>query len=75
MKIIQKDNFYNRISINKKHYNIDKKIICIKIKDKNKKNVFIQDIYFERIEKEKEDPICSFKFSLEIEKGKKKSFW
>lgn len=70
----QKDNFYNRISINKKHYNIDQKTKDIKIKDKNKNNIFIQDIYYERIEKEREEPICSFKFSLEIEKGKKNHF-
>ena len=70
----QKDNFYNRISINQKYYNIDQKTIDIIIKDKNKKNIFIQDIYYERIENETEEPICSFKFSLEIEKGKKNHF-
>ena len=61
-------NFYNVISINKKHYNIDKSIVDIKIKDKNKKNVFNQDIFYKRYEN---DTLCdSYKFSLEVDKGK-----
>jgi len=61
-------NFYNRIAINKKHYDINEKTMNIIIKDNNKKNTFIQDIIYERIENKK--LFISYKFSLEIEKGK-----
>ena len=61
-------NLYNRIKINKKYYDIDKKIMNIKIKDKNKKNIFNQNITYERIENGVS--IDSHKFSLEVEKGK-----
>ena len=61
-------NFYNRITINKKHYDINEKTMTIIIKDNNKKNTFIQDIIYERIENKK--LFRSYKFSLEIEKGK-----
>ena len=64
---IQK-NFYNKIKINKEVYDINKKIMKIKIKDKNKKNIFIQDIIYERIKNKKSTG--AHKFSLEIEKGK-----
>ena len=67
------NNFYNRISINKKHYNIDKKIMNIKLQDSYRNNLFIQDIYYERIGKEKITSSC--KFSMEVNKGKKKSLW
>ena len=68
-----KKNFYNRIRINNKYYNINKNMLNIKIEeDRNTKNTFIQDIIYERIENEK---LCnSYKFSLEVEKGKINNF-
>ena len=65
-------NFYNRIKINKKSYDIDRKIMNIKIKDKNKKNIFNQDITYEKVENRK--LIYSHKFSLEVDKGKVNHF-
>ena len=65
-------NHYNSISINKKHYVIDKKIMNIKVDDNNKNNIFIQDFYYERIENG--ISVCSAKFSLEVEKGKINNF-
>ena len=65
-------NFYNRISINNNHYDIKEKIMVIKIEEENKNNLFNQDIYYERIENK---TVChKYKFSLEVEKGKKNNF-
>ena len=61
-------NYYNVISINNKHYNIDKSIMDIKINDKNKKNLFNQDIYYERYENG--TLRSAYKFTLEVDKGK-----
>ena len=67
-----KNNFFNRITINQEQYNIDNKIMKIKIKDDNKKNIFIQDIIYERIQNKS---CCySYKFSLEVVRGKTNHF-
>ena len=64
----KENNFYNRITIDDMHYNINEKIMKIKLNDNNKKNIFIQDIVYEKIENEKVKN-C-YNFSLEVEKGK-----
>ena len=60
--------YYNRIKINKKYYNINNNIIKIKINDYKKNNIFIQNIYYERIEGEEIKD--TYKFSPELYKGK-----
>ena len=60
--------FYNKIKIDDKIYEIDKKTIKIKINDSSRKNLFNKKIIFVRIEKEK--LIDSIDYSYELNKGK-----
>ena len=69
---INKNYYYNRIKIDKKHYNIDNKIINIRIEDDMKNNIFIQDIIYERVENKKS--IFTYEFSLEVDRGKTNHF-
>ena len=65
----QNDNlFYNRITINNNNYEINNSKVKIKINDKGKKNVFIQNISLTKFQEGKNKE--SLHFSLEINKGK-----
>ena len=64
--------YYNKIKINNIYYDINNKNIKIKVDDKDKSDLFLQKIIYERIEKEK--CLDSYEFSLELNKGKIYSF-
>ena len=66
------DKYYNKIKINNIYYDINNKNIKIKVDDKDKSDLFLQKIIYERIEKEK--CLDSYEFSLELNKGKIYSF-
>ena len=66
------DKYYNKIKINNIYYDINNKNIKIKVDDKDKSDLFLQKIIYERIEKEKS--LDSYEFSLELNKGKIYSF-
>ena len=63
------NHYYNKIRINDKYYDINNKIIKVKIEDKEKSNLFLQKVIFERILEE--EYIDAYEFDLELEKGKK----
>ena len=60
--------YYNKIKINDKLYDINNKNIKIKVEDKEKNNLFLQKISYERIIENK--TLDSYIFYLELYKGK-----
>ena len=62
------DSFYNIIKINETEYKINENKFKIRINDKNKDNIFVQEISYQKIINKK--IIESFDFSVEINKGK-----
>ena len=60
--------YYNKIKINNKYYDINNQNIKINIEDKEKNNIFLQNITYERILEEKIDD--SYEFDLELDRGK-----
>ena len=61
-------NYYNKIRINDKYYDINNPNIKINIEDKEKNNIFLQKVSYERIIEEK--MLDSYEFDLELNKGK-----
>ena len=62
------EKYYNKIRINDKYFDINNKYIKIKVDDEDKRNIFLEKIIFERIIEKK--CIGSYKFTLELNKGK-----
>ena len=60
--------YYNKIKINDKLYDINNKNMKIKVEDKEKNNLFLQKISYERIIENK--TLDSYIFYLELYKGK-----
>ena len=60
--------YYNKININNKQYDINNKNVKINIEDKEKNNLFFQRITYERVIEEK--LVDSYSFELELDKGK-----
>ena len=62
------ERYFNKIRINNKYYDINKEKIMISVEDKDKNNLFLQEILYEKIIDAK--IIDSYKFNLELNKGK-----
>ena len=60
--------YYNKIKINGKYYDLNNKNIKINIEDKDKNNLFLQKVSYERIIDEQ--TLDSYEFDLELDKGK-----
>ena len=63
-----KEKYYNRIKINDQYYEINKKSRKILITNNNELNIFLQEIFYEKLENEEIKK--TFKFCLELNKGK-----
>lgn len=63
-----KDKYYNNIKIDNNYYPINNNKIIIKLSNTNKLNIFLQEIFY--IKLDKEIIIDSFKFCVELNKGK-----
>ena len=61
------EKYYNKIKINDKLYDLNNKNIKIKIEDKEKNNLFLQKVSYERIIEKK--TLDSYIFYLELNKG------
>ena len=62
------ENFYNKIKINNKYYDINNKKVLINIEDNDKGNLFFQKISYERFINGK--TLGTYSFDLELDKGK-----
>ena len=60
--------YYNKIKINNKYYDINDKTIKIRIEDEEKANLFLQEVSYEKVEKEQS--LECYTFILELNKGK-----
>lgn len=62
------EKYYNKIKINDKYYDINKKSIRVPVDDKEKSNLFFQKVRYEKTFEEK--ILDSYTFDLELDKGK-----
>lgn len=63
-----KNKYYNNIKIDNKYYPINNNKIKIKLNNSNEKNIFLQEVCYVKLDKEKIKD-C-FKFRVELNKGK-----
>jgi len=63
-----KNKYYNNIKIDNKYYPINNNKIKIKLNNSNEKNIFLQEIFYVNLDKEKIKD--SFKFRVELNEGK-----
>jgi len=63
-----KNKYYNNIKIDNKYYPINNNKIKIKLNNSNENNIFLQEVYYVNLDNEKIKD--SFKFSVELNKGK-----
>ena len=64
----KENQYYNKIKINDKYYDINNENIKIKIEDRKKSNLFLQKVIYERVIEEKS--LDSYEINLILNKGK-----